>query len=83
MEKFDDGGSAFPYKSSYGDVFEGMTLHDYFAGQALMGILSSVNVFSSDSVEERENNFRAVINNSFLVADLMISEKRRRENGKE
>lgn len=44
-----DGGPAFPRPVSHSDEggthfgFTGMTLRDYFAGQALAGILASAN----------------------------------------
>jgi hypothetical protein len=36
-----DGGPAFPSNDAHGCAFAGMTLRDYFAGQALMGLLAS------------------------------------------
>lgn len=39
------GGSAFPRKD--GELHKGMTLRDYFAGQALQGLLSSIGEWSS------------------------------------
>jgi hypothetical protein len=41
-----DGGMAFPTlfpEEHYGTGYRGMTLRDYFAGQALAGILASAN----------------------------------------
>lgn len=39
-KKIDDGGSAFPLQAdSYAPEF-GMSLRDYFAGQALAGLMS-------------------------------------------
>ena len=35
----DDGGPAFPVQHREGGPDEGMSLRDYFAGQALVGIL--------------------------------------------
>jgi len=46
-----DGGPAFPVQSIYsedhGTNSRGMTLRDYFAGQALAGILASANFGST------------------------------------
>ena len=41
-----DGGPAFPLKTSelpYRPAFDGMSLRDYFAGQALAGLLANPN----------------------------------------
>jgi hypothetical protein len=43
MSKIDDGGSAFPRPDWNGswagsDIFKGMSLRDWFAGQALTGM---------------------------------------------
>lgn len=40
-EKKPENPHAFPYTSDYG-IKQGMTLRDYFAGQALVGILASL-----------------------------------------
>jgi hypothetical protein len=37
----DDGGPAFPNNDAHGCGYTGMTLRDYFAGQALTGILAA------------------------------------------
>lgn len=43
MSKLDQGGAAFPcYNPKLGQVVPGMTLHQWFAGQALQGILAAV-----------------------------------------
>ena len=39
MRNQPDGGPAFPVEAT--QRYEGMSLRDYFAGQALVGILSS------------------------------------------
>lgn len=48
MSKIKDGGSAFPHPeyNDDGTVYrqhEGMTLRDYFAGQALAGVVERMN----------------------------------------
>ena len=41
LNKKDDGGQAFPPNGTHPFVFhEGMTLRDWFAGQAIMGLLA-------------------------------------------
>ena len=76
MNTKDDGGPAFPrpmYESEqYSDVGEeGMSLRDYFAGQALAGITASL-------AGPREGNRRkdyAVA--AYRYADAMIAERAR------
>jgi hypothetical protein len=36
-----DGGPAFPEHDTFGTNIPGMSLRDYFAGQALMGLLAA------------------------------------------
>lgn len=44
MSEIKDGGPAFPSHGSMGEVVcEGMTLRDYFAGQALVGFMVGTN----------------------------------------
>jgi hypothetical protein len=53
MSEHDDGGSAFPqiYGRSYSDYSDGgMTLRDYFAGQALAGWLACPDAGGSSQV---------------------------------
>ena len=44
MTKINDGGPAFPYTSDGGSWDTGMTLRDWFAGQALVGLLTDPHV---------------------------------------
>ena len=39
-----DGGPAFPHRNDLCPQMNGMTLRDWFAGQALAGILSNPNI---------------------------------------
>jgi hypothetical protein len=64
-----DGGQAFPHlvgKETFDDVkpVPGMSLLDWFAGQALKGMLASGNVFYVD-----------VPKRAYELAQLMIKEK--------
>jgi hypothetical protein len=61
---------AFPQFSQYSDgleLFGGMKLRDYFAGQALAGIMGSGDIFPPDSAASR----------SYCVADAMLKERAR------
>jgi hypothetical protein len=70
--KIDDGGSAFPQSetangNTVGDEFAqgGMTLRDYFAAQALMGILSRGMIADETNVDR--------VRVAYDYADLMLA----------
>ena len=75
--KTNDGGPAFPITPAQydGAALRGMSLRDYFAGQALVGILSNqtllVKVIQSVSSDMPVN--QAIASNSFIIADAMIA----------
>ena len=54
MSKIDEGGAAFPFAATDPSNVErqtnGMTLRDWFAGQALAGIIASSNFISPDGL---------------------------------
>lgn len=65
-----DGGPAFPQDHSLS--FSGMSLRDYFAGQALIGILANtaekyVAVYGTGRAQER------VAGDAYLLADAMLA----------
>jgi len=67
----DRGGQAFPNPET--ENFEpeiGMTLLDYFAGQALAGLLAN---------PEKDYAYADAADFAYRQADAMIAEKRRRE----
>ena len=65
----DTGGSAFPAGNAT-DIDYGMTLLDWFAGQALAGFLANCNSSGSRA---------AFTKDAYDYATAMITEKRRRE----
>lgn len=69
-----DGGPAFPHMKAEGhnDYAGGMSLRDYFAGQAIVCVLAD----SSTSADDIPRIAAA----AYLVADAMIAE---REKGRE
>jgi len=81
VDGYRDGGPAFPRPPVYidesmgspilpqDDGYEGMTLRDYFAGQALVGILAS-----PSGVRRR-----AIVAAAWDFADVMVAEKGHRE----
>lgn len=68
----DDGGPAFPSESfvrpnsDYGVEYDGMTLRDYFAAQALPAILSRFFQFSTKECTEY----------AYKVADAMLEARK-------
>lgn len=65
MNERNDGGPAFPSVRSYFD-YEGMTLRDWFIGQALAGLLSNPNL-ESDDYDGYADNLAETIADSILA----------------
>ena len=65
--KKQNNGPAFPYREEDGqggyEQHKGMTLRDYFAGQALAGLLAS----GEDSIDAETN-----AHDAYIIADAMI-----------
>lgn len=77
MSKRDDGGSAFPLAASaqgvpggvaYTMQQSGMSLRDWFAGQALAGLVSKYNI-------NKPEDFQIVAETSLRFADAMLAER--------
>ncbi len=64
----DDGGSAFPLLVSDYPLKNGMSLRDYFAGQALAGMFGDAT---------RSGEFEAYARDAYRAADAMIAERRK------
>lgn len=80
MSKIDNGGPAFPQTNTnyYGgetsvDVTGGMSLRDWFAGQALAGL---VVLCSHDTLRDGMTYEQHVARNSYRVADAMLAARR-------
>ena len=77
-----DGGSAFPVVDGYhkdgrhrgGE--SGMTLRDYFAGQALAGLC----VRAGDDGQITEWRFHVIANVALKAADAMLAARERKED---
>lgn len=65
-----DGGAAFPVASHGGTFNQGMTLRDYFAGQALAGISAH---FAGAKEKMGETAAQAHARWSYNVADAMLA----------
>ncbi len=75
-----DNPQAFPsvikQQTEYGDEYDvvqgGMTLRDYFAGQALIGTLSAMKTTNGKTEEEMIKDFTGL---SYVIADAMLKER--------
>jgi hypothetical protein len=76
MSARDDGGPAFPIQGSYDTDYEhnGMTLRDWFAGQALAGILGGG--FADTIPHDDLNGGRDAAAFAYQYADAMIAERK-------
>jgi len=82
MKKYDI--PAFPFRQfdpdsgviDWGHINDGMTLRDYFAGQALAGLMTQ---YLSDSSGSEEETIRNVVRISFISADAMLAEREKGE----
>ena len=64
-----DGGSAFPLAAREGvPNTMGMSLRDYFAGQALVGLLTTLKVNPGHKAKE-------LAVDAFTIADAMLAER--------
>lgn len=65
MTDIKDGGPAFPTSTAAEGPFGGMTLRDWFAGQALIGLLHP----------GWEKNSLEAPRQAYLIADVMLAER--------
>lgn len=75
-----DGGPAYPtlyIEPEYGSSYGGMTLRDYFAGQALAGYLASPrNKFTHQlDVDPEQLNMGVITRDAYDLADAMLAER--------
>lgn len=66
--KINDGGRAFPMSTVDGYSQDGMSLRDWFAGQALNGLLAANATYGG-----KTNNWPATANDAFAFADAMLA----------
>ena len=74
MSVREDGGPAFPtdgfkYSLEHGDHQSGMSLRDWFAGQALVGLTREI---SGDVTVHRRNG---IVSDAYELADAMLAER--------
>lgn len=68
-----DGGPAFPAKDAQGNIQPGMSLRDWFAGQALIGIAQR-NPTGSDTISWH-------LKHAYKYADVLLELRQRYEEG--
>ena len=69
MDRTNDGGPAFPGTDAKGFVSDGMSLRDYFAGQALAGQLSNPDLCGGES--------EYIAKWAYRYADAMLEERQK------
>lgn len=73
-----DGGPAFPLDTNCRCNY-GMSMRDYFAGQALMGMISCQDfmndLIKQDHIESREDARKELSSEAYKYADAMIAER--------
>ena len=72
----DDGGPAFPMQVKLAngtDNYRGMSLRDWFAGQAMAGILFISNSVKNESKQPAE---KLIATTAYLMADAMLAARK-------
>ena len=69
-----DGGRAFPELCDSGYALAGMTMRQWYKGQAIIGLTSKYNINTSEG-------FQTVIEAAARIADLAIKEDEEHEEG--
>lgn len=66
---FEEGGPVHP--CTYGNIHDGMSLRDYFAGQALAGMWSN---------SETSGSMRDIAKTAYVSADAMLEARTKQDN---
>jgi hypothetical protein len=73
----DTGGPAFPLlieeEGCASQAYLGMTLRDWFAGQAMIGAFSA---FSREWHNPNDYQIKAIANNAYRIADAMMEARK-------
>lgn len=82
MSKIDDGGPVHPCPEAsaqhFGDkaAYMGMSLRDYFAGQALAGLLANPDNGARKFLAQQKEPTRVLADACFIAADAMIAARK-------
>ncbi len=74
MENKNDGGPAFPTCIDMGHV-HGMSLRDYFAGQAIVALIVSADRAFQERYTQEAPTIREVVSDAFRYADEMLAQR--------
>jgi len=74
-----DGGSAFPH-DPYSGPTGGMSLRDYFAGQALTGVMNMIMSAALNDGLKHDVNESHLAMQAYIIADAMIAERAKGED---
>lgn len=87
-EPIDDGGQAFPRAGALGDGWEGMSLRDYFAAQALAGLAGNEQWITfargfykgmkeelGSEIDITARGMAAMATQAYVLADAMMAER--------
>lgn len=86
-KKIDDGGPAFP-SHPYAGCSTGMSLRDWFAGMAMLGLLNSTAVDTQStalhitSLETGQSHDALIASRSLDLADALLAARRPKEETK-
>lgn len=82
------GGAAFPSDQSFSVIdddgrpvtvkFTGMELRDWFAGQAITGLIAMTKATANSGSKEEKDIIRLLVGQSYLVADAMLAHRGRK-----
>lgn len=85
MTKIEDGGPAFARSAAWGSPSnvspsqDGMALRDWFAGQALAGVVQTCNMDTLNKSTTTEQHFAG---QSYAIADAMIAARKGGADGR-
>lgn len=75
MTKQNDGGPAFPKANKYPCEQNGMTLRDYFAGQALPQAVAHEIALQGTRINPGGFRYADVAHAAYVMADVMLAER--------